>query len=109
MVSISNKIGLISFSIFKLKLLFKTENKKYNVMIIDVDSKDLSEGLMFPPRPFMTNEFLNNVYAALDDDGILVVNLASRSQNVFDECNRLPILCEFRAQPLSLFPRVFKQ
>ena len=33
MVSISNKIGLISFSIFKLKLLFKTENKKYNVNI----------------------------------------------------------------------------
>eukprot|EP00943_MAST-04B_sp_MAST-4B-sp1_P001663 g1663.t1 len=62
------------------------ENKKYNVMIIDVDSKDLSEGLMFPPRPFMTKEFLNNVYAALEDDGILVVNLASRAQNVFEEC-----------------------
>ena len=55
-------------------------------MIIDVDSKDLSEGLLFPPRPFMTEEFLKNVYEVLDDNGILIVNLASRAQNVFDEC-----------------------
>ena len=62
------------------------EKKKYHVVIIDVDSKDLSEGLLFPPRPFMTEEFLKNVYEVLDDNGILIVNLASRAQNVFDEC-----------------------
>jgi len=62
------------------------EKKQYHVVIIDVDSKDLSEGLLFPPRPFMTEEFLKNVYEVLDDNGILIVNLASRAQNVFDEC-----------------------
>ena len=55
-------------------------------MIIDVDSKDLTEGLLFPPRQFMTKEFLNSVHQVLDENGVLIVNLASRSQKVFDEC-----------------------
>jgi spermidine synthase/SAM-dependent methyltransferase len=57
----------------------------FNVVFVDVDSKDLSEGLLFPPRVFLSEEFLQLACDVLDKDGILVINLAARSTTMFDD------------------------
>ena len=42
---------------------------KQDVIILDVDSKDASQGMSCPPAAFVEIEFLRNVNALLNDEG----------------------------------------
>ena len=57
------------------------------VIIVDVDSKDLTSGLTFPPPAFLAQPFLTSLAAALDpgQPGLVLFNVASRSQAAFDD------------------------
>ncbi|CAH2059889.1 unnamed protein product [Thlaspi arvense] len=55
-----------------------------DILIIDVDSADLSGGLTCPASEFIEETFLLSVKRALPQHGLFVVNLVSRSQSVKD-------------------------
>ena len=52
---------------------------KQHIIIIDVDSKDVTVGMSCPPKPFVEKEFLETVRRCLDVDGVLMLNLVCRS------------------------------
>jgi len=54
------------------------ENKKYHVIILDCDNKDVSAGVSFPPPVFLSPSTLSNVVTALAPGGIFVINFACR-------------------------------
>jgi ubiquinone/menaquinone biosynthesis C-methylase UbiE len=54
-------------------------------LFIDVDSKDPSLGMSAPPRSFATKEALELMHAILRPGGLLAVNVAARSQSMFQE------------------------
>ncbi len=56
---------------------------KKHVVVFDVDSKDLSHGVSFPPVAFLSNPVLGAVAAQLEEGGVLVVNIASRNPRGF--------------------------
>ena len=49
---------------------FVISGKKKHVVILDVDSKDLSAGMTCPPEAFIQEDFLKNVDLVLDSKGI---------------------------------------
>ncbi|XP_057837789.1 uncharacterized protein LOC131047991 isoform X2 [Cryptomeria japonica] len=58
------------------------DRKGVHVLIIDVDSDDLSTGLSCPHSSFVEESFLRNAKESLCIDGILILNLVSRSATV---------------------------
>ncbi|KAL7638286.1 UNVERIFIED_CONTAM: hypothetical protein RMT77_010850 [Armadillidium vulgare] len=54
------------------------EERKVDVIMFDVDSKELSEGLSCPPKPFVDKEFLKKVARCLTERGLFVLNLVCR-------------------------------
>ena len=58
---------------------------KYHMVFVDVDSKDLTEGLMFPPKVFLDNSFLQLANDCLLPNGVLVINLAARASKTFTD------------------------
>jgi len=56
---------------------------KKHAIVYDVDSKDLSFGVSFPPVAFLSNPVLGAVAAQLEEGGVLVVNIASRNPKGF--------------------------
>jgi hypothetical protein len=56
---------------------------KKHVVVLDVDSKDLSFGVSFPPVAFLSNAVLGGVAAQLEEGGLLIVNVASRNPKGF--------------------------
>ncbi|KAL6343125.1 hypothetical protein AAG906_019668 [Vitis piasezkii] len=61
------------------------ENKvisKFDILIIDVDSSDLSSGMTCPAADFVEESFLLTVKDSLSDQGLFVVNLVSRSRAI---------------------------
>ena len=58
----------------------------FDIVIFDVDAKDgLSTGVSFPPAAFLEDEFVRTVHRdVLSDDGILCINVASRSEKMFE-------------------------
>lgn len=44
-------------------------DKKFDAVLIDVDSKDSSKGLSCPPEVFLEPEFINNVSKCLYSQG----------------------------------------
>ena len=56
---------------------------KKHAIVFDVDSKDLSFGVSFPPVAFLSNPVLGAVAAQLEEGGVLVVNIASRNPKGF--------------------------
>jgi len=60
------------------------ENKrlKRDIIILDINSSDLSEGLSFPPLEFVSLEFLAKIRSCLQEDGMLVMNFGCRSQSL---------------------------
>lgn len=54
-------------------------------LFIDVDSKDPSLGMSAPPRSFATKDALELMHAVLRPGGLLAVNVAARSQSMFQE------------------------
>lgn len=53
-------------------------SKRFSVIMLDVDSKDLSSGMSCPPQPFVQNSFLRTLALCLEDEGMLVLNLVCR-------------------------------
>lgn len=51
-----------------------------SVIVVDADSGDASLPMSCPPPAFLAEKFLTDARAALADDGVLVVNCASRSE-----------------------------
>jgi len=58
----------------------------YDVIIVDVDNKDTSQGMSCPSPAFLAPSFLNNCRCLLSrsthDAGMMVVNLAARSMSM---------------------------
>ena len=61
------------------------DDNTFDVVVFDVDAKDgLSTGVSFPPAAFLEDDFVRRVHAnVLSDDGILCINVASRSESMF--------------------------
>lgn len=56
------------------------EPRAYDLIILDVDGKDLSIGLSAPPKAFVEDAVLQALYNQLTPQGILILNVVSRSQ-----------------------------
>ncbi|GFR89168.1 methyltransferase-like protein 13 [Elysia marginata] len=56
-----------------------------DVVILDVDSKDPGVALSCPPAAFVDLEFLSTIAKLLTDEGLLILNLASRDDQVKQE------------------------
>ncbi|CAN6270501.1 unnamed protein product [Urochloa humidicola] len=54
------------------------------ILIIDVDSSDLSSGLSCPPENFVEDPFLQKAKEFLSEGGLFIINLVSRSSSVRD-------------------------
>jgi hypothetical protein len=56
-----------------------------SALLIDVDAKDrdMTLGLSFPPKEFVSRAFLQSARAAIAPGGVLVVNLGARSKALF--------------------------
>ena len=61
------------------------DDNTFDVVVFDVDAKDgLSTGVSFPPAAFLEDAFVRSVHSnVLSDDGILCINVASRSESMF--------------------------
>ncbi len=57
---------------------------RHAVVVIDVDSKDTTVGMSCPPTAFVAPGFLAKVRRALVPGGVLVVNVAARSQAMYE-------------------------
>lgn len=57
-------------------------DKKRHVVMIDVDSKDTTLGMSCPPQPFVEQEFLKQIKHLLLPNGILVLNLVCRDEDL---------------------------
>ncbi|CAG5116730.1 unnamed protein product [Candidula unifasciata] len=68
---------------FIRKLVSAGENR--DVVVLDVDSKDHSVGLNCPPLAFVEPEFLTTISRLLSDDGIFILNLASRDESIKED------------------------
>ncbi|CAK9821314.1 eEF1A lysine and N-terminal methyltransferase homolog [Anthophora retusa] len=59
--------------------------KKYKAILFDVDSKDTTVGISCPPKQFLEMSVIKSVAKCLTDDGIYILNLVSRDQNIKKE------------------------
>ncbi|KAL6652731.1 hypothetical protein ACP70R_011656 [Stipagrostis hirtigluma subsp. patula] len=58
------------------------DNNAIKILIIDVDSSDLSSGLSCPPANFVEDSFLLSAKKFLSEGGLFIINLVSRSSSV---------------------------
>jgi hypothetical protein len=58
------------------------ENNAVKILIVDVDSSDVSSGLSCPHANFVEDSFLLAVKKFLDEGGLFIINLVSRSSAV---------------------------
>jgi len=56
----------------------KDTTDKFNVIMLDVDSKDISSGMSCPPPSFLESQFLDTLFSRLVPGGMLVLNLVCR-------------------------------
>lgn len=71
--------------------------KKYVFIVVDVDSKDTTVGMSCPPEAFLSDSYLGRIKDALADGGVLVLNVAARSPDMYQSA--LESVC--RAFPSS--------
>lgn len=58
-------------------------NQSFDAIIFDIDSKELSEGLSCPPKPFLETELIEKVKSLLvERKGVFVLNLVSRNEDI---------------------------
>lgn len=58
------------------------ENRRFDVILFDVDSKDSSLGISCPPKQFIEDDTLNNVKECLEENGLFVLNLVCRDDEL---------------------------
>jgi len=62
-----------------------TSSSSYDVIMIDVDSKDVTVGMSCPPKPFVEPQFLNNAKSCLTENGTFVLNFTCRDSALKSE------------------------
>lgn len=71
------------------------DSNKVKILIVDVDSSDLSSGLSCPPANFVEDSFLLSAKKFLSPGGLFIINLVSRSSTVRDMVvSRLKVVFE---------------
>lgn len=58
------------------------KGEKYEVVMLDVDNKDISAGISCPPISFVQEPFLKKIIQLISPNGILILNLACRDQQI---------------------------
>ena len=56
----------------------RSTEEMHDIIMLDVDSKDISSGLSCPPQPFLQPDFLDLLSSRLVRGGMLVLNLVCR-------------------------------
>ncbi|RLU27174.1 hypothetical protein DMN91_000974 [Ooceraea biroi] len=59
-----------------------TNGKKYKAILCDMDNKDSSFGMSFPPKEFLEISVLRAVAASLTQDGLFILNLGSTDMSL---------------------------
>ena len=54
----------------------------YDVVIVDCNSADLSEGLSFPPAAFLSSAVLSRIYSLSSPPSLLLINFGCRSSSL---------------------------
>ncbi|GBM70722.1 Methyltransferase-like protein 13 [Araneus ventricosus] len=62
-----------------------TNGLKYDIVILDVDNKDLSLGISGPPVAFLETAMLENMLQIVYDSGLAIINLACRNSELYKE------------------------
>ncbi|XP_066286326.1 eEF1A lysine and N-terminal methyltransferase-like isoform X1 [Branchiostoma lanceolatum] len=78
----------------------KQASRSCHVVILDVDSKDVTVGMSFPPQPFVDEECLKNIKDILNEDGLFILNLSCRDMTL-----RASVVETVR----SVFPRILSK
>ncbi|PRD21754.1 UNVERIFIED_CONTAM: mettl13 [Trichonephila clavipes] len=58
---------------------------KYDIVILDVDNKDMSLGISGPPVAFLETTVLQNMSELVCDSGLVFINLACRNSELYKE------------------------
>ncbi|GFY49836.1 eEF1A lysine and N-terminal methyltransferase [Trichonephila inaurata madagascariensis] len=58
---------------------------KYDIVILDVDNKDMSLGISGPPVAFLETTVLQNMSELVYDSGLVFINLACRNSELYKE------------------------
>ena len=77
---------------------FKENNKKTDIIILDVDSKDMSLGISCPPPAFVELEILNLLFDCVNENGMVIINLVCRSTELRGQ---------LQEKITEIFPQVF--
>ncbi|KAL1423653.1 hypothetical protein MTO96_021027 [Rhipicephalus appendiculatus] len=59
---------------------FSKEGKTFDLVFLDVDNKDLSEGLTCPPAEFLSEKTLKELAAITECTGAVVINFVCRNE-----------------------------
>lgn len=59
----------------KLITIFFVIGEKFDLILFDVDSKDVSVGMSCPPKEFVDENVLSNVSCCLNDKGMITFNI----------------------------------
>jgi hypothetical protein len=73
-----------------VEAVHKAGPEEHVIIMVDVDSKDLSTGVSFPPAAFLSPSFLAALRTALAPGGCCLVNVACRASDAWP-----PILASF--------------
>ena len=63
----------------------KDTDRTFSVIMLDVDSKDVTSGLSCPPPGFVQPDCLNNIRSRLEPEGMFVLNLVCRDKSLRDD------------------------
>lgn len=66
-------------------VFLKQMEKAARLLVVDVDSKDLSVGMSCPPPAFVEESFLQTVKGKLDPEGMFLLNLVCRSTELYNQ------------------------
>ncbi|EZA50700.1 Methyltransferase-like protein [Ooceraea biroi] len=59
-----------------------TSGKKYKAILCDMDNKDSSIGMSFPPKEFLEMSVLRAVASSLTQDGLFILNLVTTDRSL---------------------------
>lgn len=76
----------LQFILDRARDIASSQSEKYDLVVIDADSKDSSLGLSAPPRSFLSAQILGALWQTLlADNGLLMFNVVARSKERLTE------------------------
>ncbi|XP_073827007.1 eEF1A lysine and N-terminal methyltransferase homolog isoform X2 [Musca autumnalis] len=77
------------------------EGRRFDAILFDVDSKDLTLGMSCPPPAFMSHDVLLNLKSILSENGLFILNLVCRDETLrektLDDLKEIfPSLCSYK-------------